>query len=139
MGITQKLIIPLNDVTKITKAKSLGLLKAIKIYQQGKKSSYKFQSFTDCDKTFKIIFKLWSNVSPNAQEDAVHTEEEVTEDDAGNNSMISDLNKPSTGAFKRSQTNDKDILNKSLLNASFSKQGGPAVAGGPAEIPVNKD
>lgn len=32
MGITKKCIIPLNDVTKITKARSLGLLKALKIY-----------------------------------------------------------------------------------------------------------
>lgn len=67
MGINKKVIVPLNDVTKVTKAKSLGLLKAIKIYTStGRKSSYKFQSFSDCNKTYKIIHKLWTNVSPNA-------------------------------------------------------------------------
>ena len=42
MGISKKLIIPLNDVIKITKARSLGIIKALKIYQANKKNSYKF-------------------------------------------------------------------------------------------------
>ena len=42
MGISQKLIIPLNDVTKITKAKRLGMIKALKIYQANKKNSHSF-------------------------------------------------------------------------------------------------
>ena len=65
MGITKKIIIPLNDVTKITKAKRLGK-KSIKIELTGKAQSYRFSSFTDSDKTYKIIHKLWGNVSPNA-------------------------------------------------------------------------
>lgn len=63
MGISKKLIIPMNDVTKVTKAKRLGIIKALKIYQTGKKSSYKFTNFTDIDKTYNIIQKLWGNVS----------------------------------------------------------------------------
>ena len=66
MGISKKLIIPLNDVIKITKAKRLGIMKALMIYQANKKNSYKFQSFSDTDKTFSIIHKLWQNVSPYA-------------------------------------------------------------------------
>lgn len=45
MGITKKVIIPLNDVTQVSKAKSLGIIKAIKIYAQvqaGKQKIYKF-------------------------------------------------------------------------------------------------
>jgi hypothetical protein len=41
MGITKKVIIPLNDVSKVTKARSLGLLRAIKIYTPNRKA-YKF-------------------------------------------------------------------------------------------------
>ena len=63
MGISQKLIIPLNDVTKVTKAKRLGMIKALKIYQANVKKSHKFQSFSDTDKTYQIIYKLWKNVS----------------------------------------------------------------------------
>jgi hypothetical protein len=63
MGISQKLIIPLNDVTKITKAKRLGMIKSLKIYQANKKNSHNFQSFSDTDKTYSIIYKLWTNVS----------------------------------------------------------------------------
>lgn len=59
LGISKKLIIPLNDVTKITKAKRLGIMKALMIYQANKKNSYKFQSFHDLDQTFKIIQRLW--------------------------------------------------------------------------------
>lgn len=32
MGISKKLIIPLNDVTKVTKAKRLGMINALMIY-----------------------------------------------------------------------------------------------------------
>lgn len=32
MGITKKLIIPLGEVTQVSKAKSIGIIKAIKIY-----------------------------------------------------------------------------------------------------------
>jgi hypothetical protein len=63
MGLSQKLIIPLNDVTKITKAKRLGMIKSLKIYQANKKNSHNFQSFSDTDKTYSIIYKLWTNVS----------------------------------------------------------------------------
>lgn len=80
MGINKKLIIALNDVTKVTKAKSIGILKAIKIYSPGKKSSYKFQSFSDCNKTYKIIHKLWSNVSPNADAQAESEEDDIYEE-----------------------------------------------------------
>lgn len=66
LGISKKLIVPLNDVTKITKAKRLGIMKALQIYQANKQNPYKFQSFTDIDKTFKIIQRLWQNVSPYA-------------------------------------------------------------------------
>ena len=66
MGISKKLIIPLNDVTKITKAKRLGMIKALKIHQNNNKNSYKFQSFSDTDKTYSIIQRLWMNVSPYA-------------------------------------------------------------------------
>jgi len=63
MGISKKLISPLNDVTKITKAKRLGMIKSLKIYQANKKNSHNFQSFSDTDKTYSIIYKLWTNVS----------------------------------------------------------------------------
>ena len=42
MGISQKLILPFSDITKIQLAKRMGLIRAIKIYQQGVKHSYKF-------------------------------------------------------------------------------------------------
>lgn len=42
IGISKKLIIPLNDVTRITKAKRFGIINALMIYQANKKSSYKF-------------------------------------------------------------------------------------------------
>ena len=67
MGISQKLIIPLNDVTKITKAKKLGMIKSLKIYQANKTKPYSFRSFSDSDKTYAIIYKLWTNVSTYAQ------------------------------------------------------------------------
>eukprot|EP00347_Sterkiella_histriomuscorum_P004839 403358890 len=83
LGITQKVIIPLNDVTQVSKAKSLGMIRAIKIYSQiqaGKSKTYKFQSFSDCTKTFKIIQKLWSNVSPHAKEVNATSEEDNDND-----------------------------------------------------------
>ena len=86
MGISQKLIIPLNDVTKITKAKRLGMIKSLKIYQANKKNSHSFQSFSDTDKTYSIIYKLWTNVSTYAQglQDEVQSEEDnEPEDQAG--------------------------------------------------------
>ena len=42
MGINKKLILPLSDITKLVKAKRLGLIKAIKIYLHGVKHSHKF-------------------------------------------------------------------------------------------------
>lgn len=87
MGITKKVIVPLNDVTKVTKAKSIGILKAIKIYTSaGKKNNYKFQSFSDCNKTYKIIHKLWTNVSPNAIQATGESEEEDNDEDQSNSS-----------------------------------------------------
>jgi len=55
IGISQKLIIPLNDVTKIKKVKLLGMIKALKIYQANQKKSHQFRSFSDTDKTYEII------------------------------------------------------------------------------------
>ena len=83
VGISQKLIIPLNDVTKITKAKKLGMIKSLKIYQANKKKPYSFQSFSDSDKTYSIIYKLWTNVSTYAQglqEDAQSEEDNEPEE-----------------------------------------------------------
>lgn len=83
MGISQKLIIPLNDVTKITKAKRLGMIKSLKIYQANKKNSHNFQSFSDTDKTYSIIYKLWTNVSTYAQglsDDVLSEEDNEPED-----------------------------------------------------------
>lgn len=136
MGITKKVIVPLNDVTKVTKAKSLGLLKAIKIYTSaGKKNSYKFQSFSDCNKTYKIIHKLWSNVSPNAVQDTGDSEEEDNEDDQSNSSTsrIKDdsfsLNGSGDAALRKTEqvhTKNKlsygDPNNTSITNASTQKQ-----------------
>ena len=67
MGISQKLIIPLTDVTKVKKVKLLGMIKALKIYQANKKGSHSFQSFSDTNKTYEIIQKLWMNVSTYAK------------------------------------------------------------------------
>ena len=67
MGISQKVIIPLNDVTKVKKVKLLGMIKALKIYQANRKGSHSFQSFSDTNKTFEIIQKLWMNVSTYAK------------------------------------------------------------------------
>jgi hypothetical protein len=80
MGISKKLIIPLNDVTKITKAKRLGMINALHIYQANKQSPYKFQSFSDINKTYTIISKLWANVSPYATQDTGATSEEDNDD-----------------------------------------------------------
>lgn len=63
VGMNKKIIIPIGDITKLTKTKTLGMIKSIKIAQQGINKNYSFTSFADCDTTFKIIQKLWSNVS----------------------------------------------------------------------------
>lgn len=78
LGISKKLIVPLNDVTKITKAKRLGIIKSLMIYHSTVKTPYKFQSFHDVDQTFKIVQKLWSNVSPYAADsnNAISSEED---------------------------------------------------------------
>ncbi|TNV74139.1 hypothetical protein FGO68_gene9547 [Halteria grandinella] len=78
LGISKKLIIPLNDVVKITKAKRLGIMKSLMIYHSTQKTPYKFQSFHDVDQTFKIVQRLWSNVSPYAADtnNAISSEED---------------------------------------------------------------
>jgi hypothetical protein len=76
LGISKKLIIPLNDVTKITKVKRLGIIKALMVYHATNKTPYKFQSFHDVDQTFKIVQRLWSNVSPYATDNNALSSEE---------------------------------------------------------------
>jgi hypothetical protein len=92
MGVTKKIIIPLNEIAAIKKCKTLGMMKAIKIdlksemavagvsNERNKKKSYKFTSFNDCNTTFKILDKLWRNVNPDAEGNGENTEEEDSSD-----------------------------------------------------------
>jgi len=77
IGINKKIIIPLRDITKIVKAKKLGILRAIKVYQQGVEKSFAFTNFSNSDTTFLIIHRLWSNVSPHAEQNNEEVEEDA--------------------------------------------------------------
>ena len=61
------------------------MIKSLKIYQANKKNSHNFQSFSDTDKTYSIIYKLWTNVSTYAQglQDEVQSEEDNEPEDQG--------------------------------------------------------
>ncbi|CDW85958.1 UNKNOWN [Stylonychia lemnae] len=126
MGITKRVIVPLNDVTQVSKAKSLGMIKAIKIYTQaqaGKKSSYKFQSFSDCNKTYKIIQKLWSNVSPYAQQNKDVSEEEDDDDDNQSQMSMSTV----TRGTELAQTQDKLNVQGGQLDSSIDGKQEPKI------------
>jgi hypothetical protein len=88
MGVTKKVVIPMNDIMKMTKSKVLGVMKAIKleikkesVHVQNKESNglqkeYKFASFNDCDTTYKILEKLWKNVQPHGMDGCSISEDE---------------------------------------------------------------
>jgi len=66
VGMQVKLIIPLADVTKIAKTKTLGLISnAIKVHQGSK--TYVFTSFAMRDRVYQFIHKLWEKVSDHAE------------------------------------------------------------------------
>ena len=92
----------MNDINKIVKRSvKLGIVKALKIYKQGRKHSYQFSAFTDIDKTYSIIHKLWVNVSPYAKEEGKSSED----DDAIDETMS--MNR-TTNMTERAKT-DADI------------------------------
>lgn len=84
----------MNDIVKIIKAKKLGIIKALKIYKQSRKHSYQFSSFTDIDKTYNIIHKLWKNISPHAKED-IKSSEEDNDNATGVDETMTTLNRGS--------------------------------------------
>ena len=74
----EKLILPLADVTKLAKCKTLGVIQnAIKVHMSQK--SYLFTSFNKRDTTYKYMVRLWEKVSPHADkaDSSAESEEET--------------------------------------------------------------
>jgi len=123
VGMSEKLVIPLADVTKLRKSKMLGMISNSILLEQGGKQHI-FTNFTNRDLTFNFLHKLWSKVSPHAEQgDPSDSEEEE------------DLIAPSEELESRRTMEIEQVSKKTLESLSEFKEAISEDAKSPQEQP----